>query len=253
MIAVSAVLAAYESITRLIDPQPMTNIPIVIAAGFIGFAGNEAVALYRIRVGRYDRLGGARRRRLPRPDRRAHVARGRRRRARRRGRLPARRPARRAAHHRGHPRRPQAGDRPDARAADGRGRARARRAGRDRSPRRCPRSSRSTGCACAGSGHALEASLAITVDCDMTVAAGPPRLRGGPPPPPARHPAARHRGHPRQPVRPRRRGPARAHPSTTIRALLGRFGPVAAAKERPARSKWVTREHPHTDRIACPG
>ncbi len=52
MIAGSAVLAAYESISRLIDPQPMRNIPIVLVAGLIGFAGNEAVALYRIRVGR---------------------------------------------------------------------------------------------------------------------------------------------------------------------------------------------------------
>ena len=52
MIAASAILAAYESITRLFDPQPITNIPIVIAAGFVGFAGNEVVALYRIRVGR---------------------------------------------------------------------------------------------------------------------------------------------------------------------------------------------------------
>jgi len=52
MIAASAVLAAYESISRLINPQPITNIPIVVAAGFIGFAGNELVALYRIRVGR---------------------------------------------------------------------------------------------------------------------------------------------------------------------------------------------------------
>jgi Co/Zn/Cd efflux system component len=52
MIAGSALLAAYESITRLINPVLITNIPIVIAAGFIGFAGNEAIALYRIRVGR---------------------------------------------------------------------------------------------------------------------------------------------------------------------------------------------------------
>ncbi len=52
MIAGSALLAAYESISRLINPQPITNIPIVIAAGLIGFAGNELVALYRIRVGR---------------------------------------------------------------------------------------------------------------------------------------------------------------------------------------------------------
>ena len=52
VIAASAVLAAYESVSRLIDPQPISSIPIVIAAGFTGFAGNEAVALYRIRVGR---------------------------------------------------------------------------------------------------------------------------------------------------------------------------------------------------------
>ena len=31
--------------------SPITNIPVVIVAGFIGFAGNELVALYRIRVG----------------------------------------------------------------------------------------------------------------------------------------------------------------------------------------------------------
>lgn len=52
MILGSALLAAYESITRLINPVLITNIPIVAAAGIIGFAGNEAVALYRIRVGR---------------------------------------------------------------------------------------------------------------------------------------------------------------------------------------------------------
>jgi cation diffusion facilitator family transporter len=52
MIAGSALLAAYESISRLVNPVVITNIPIVIAAGFIGFAGNEAIALYRLRVGR---------------------------------------------------------------------------------------------------------------------------------------------------------------------------------------------------------
>jgi cation diffusion facilitator family transporter len=52
MIAGSALLAAYESISRLINPQPITNIPIVLVAGLVGFAGNELVALYRIRVGR---------------------------------------------------------------------------------------------------------------------------------------------------------------------------------------------------------
>lgn len=52
MIAGSAILAAFESVSRLINPQPITNIPIVIMAGIIGFAGNEGVALLRIRVGR---------------------------------------------------------------------------------------------------------------------------------------------------------------------------------------------------------
>jgi cation diffusion facilitator family transporter len=52
MILGSAALAAYESISRLINPVIVTNLPIVAAAGLVGFAGNEAVALYRIRVGR---------------------------------------------------------------------------------------------------------------------------------------------------------------------------------------------------------
>ncbi|MEU4191627.1 cation diffusion facilitator family transporter [Kribbella sp. NPDC026611] len=57
MIALSAVVAGYESIRRLIDPQPITNIGVVLAAGLIGFAGNELVAVYRIRVGR--KIGSA--------------------------------------------------------------------------------------------------------------------------------------------------------------------------------------------------
>jgi cation diffusion facilitator family transporter len=52
MIAFSAGLAAYESVQKLITPEPMRNIGWVIAAALIGFAGNEAVALLRIRVGR---------------------------------------------------------------------------------------------------------------------------------------------------------------------------------------------------------
>jgi len=52
MILFSAVFAAWESVNRLLDPRPITNIPIVILAGVIGFLGNEGVALYRIRVGR---------------------------------------------------------------------------------------------------------------------------------------------------------------------------------------------------------
>jgi cation diffusion facilitator family transporter len=52
MIALSSAIAGYESVRKLIDPQPLTHPWIVVAAGLIGFAGNELVALYRIRVGR---------------------------------------------------------------------------------------------------------------------------------------------------------------------------------------------------------
>jgi cation diffusion facilitator family transporter len=57
MIALSAAVAGYESVRRLLDPQPVRNIGVVIAAGIIGFAGNEIVAGYRVRVGR--RIGSA--------------------------------------------------------------------------------------------------------------------------------------------------------------------------------------------------
>ena len=52
MIAGSALLAAWQSIDRLLNPQPIGNIALVMLAGIFGFAGNEAVALYRIRIGR---------------------------------------------------------------------------------------------------------------------------------------------------------------------------------------------------------
>jgi cation diffusion facilitator family transporter len=57
MIALSAVVAGYESIHRLVEPQPVENVWAVFAAGVIGFAGNEIVAVHRIRVGR--RIGSA--------------------------------------------------------------------------------------------------------------------------------------------------------------------------------------------------
>jgi cation diffusion facilitator family transporter len=57
MIAASAVVAGYESMHRLVEPQPIGRPWAVIAAGLIGFAGNEMVAWYRIRVGR--RIGSA--------------------------------------------------------------------------------------------------------------------------------------------------------------------------------------------------
>lgn len=57
MIALSAIVAGYESILRIIHPQPIQNLWIVLVAGLIGFAGNELVASYRIRVGR--KIGSA--------------------------------------------------------------------------------------------------------------------------------------------------------------------------------------------------
>ena len=57
MIALSAVLAASESIDRLIHPRPVTHLWVVAAAAVVGFVGNECVARYRIRVGR--RIGSA--------------------------------------------------------------------------------------------------------------------------------------------------------------------------------------------------
>jgi cation diffusion facilitator family transporter len=57
MIAASAALAAYTSIRHLVDPQPIAYLGWVAAAGVIGFAGNELVAVYRIRAGR--RIGSA--------------------------------------------------------------------------------------------------------------------------------------------------------------------------------------------------
>jgi cation diffusion facilitator family transporter len=52
MIALSVALAGYESIRRLLEPQPVTNLGWVALAGVIGFLGNEAVAIFRIRVGK---------------------------------------------------------------------------------------------------------------------------------------------------------------------------------------------------------
>ena len=45
-------MAGYESVKKLIDPQPVTHLWWVAAAALIGFLGNEAVAVFRIRVGR---------------------------------------------------------------------------------------------------------------------------------------------------------------------------------------------------------
>jgi cation diffusion facilitator family transporter len=57
MIALSAVVAAVESIRRFLEPQQVHNLGWVLAAGVVGFAGNELVAIYRIRIGR--KIGSA--------------------------------------------------------------------------------------------------------------------------------------------------------------------------------------------------
>lgn len=57
MIAVSLVLVGWESVSRLVDPEPMDHPGWVLLAGVIGVVGNELVAVYRLRVGR--RIGSA--------------------------------------------------------------------------------------------------------------------------------------------------------------------------------------------------
>src|ERR1035437_1264760 len=52
MICLSALIAAYESIMHIIRPQPVTYLWAVMAASIVGFLGNEAVAIFRIRVGK---------------------------------------------------------------------------------------------------------------------------------------------------------------------------------------------------------
>lgn len=57
MIALSAGIAGYQAVRRLIHPIAIDHLGWVAAAGVIGFLGNELVALYRIGVGR--RIGSA--------------------------------------------------------------------------------------------------------------------------------------------------------------------------------------------------
>jgi len=57
VIAASSALAGYAAVTRLSHPHPVSNLMAVAIAAVIGFAGNELVARYRIRVGR--KIGSA--------------------------------------------------------------------------------------------------------------------------------------------------------------------------------------------------
>ena len=52
IILFSALVAGYQAVERLIDPQPVGFLGALAAAAIVGFLGNEAVAIFRIRVGR---------------------------------------------------------------------------------------------------------------------------------------------------------------------------------------------------------
>ncbi len=52
IILFSAVVAGWEAISRLFHPEVVDHLGWLAAAGVIGFLGNEAVAIFRIRVGR---------------------------------------------------------------------------------------------------------------------------------------------------------------------------------------------------------
>ena len=51
-IFVSACAALYEAIRRLIDPQPISHLWLLVIAGLGGFIGNEIAAQVRSRAGR---------------------------------------------------------------------------------------------------------------------------------------------------------------------------------------------------------
>jgi cation diffusion facilitator family transporter len=53
----SACVAAYESVRKIIHPEPVLHLGWVAAAAITGFLGNEAVAVFRIRVG--NEIGSA--------------------------------------------------------------------------------------------------------------------------------------------------------------------------------------------------
>lgn len=52
IILTSAAVAGYESIYRLSHPQKVEHLLAVVIASIIGFAGNEVVAVFRIRTGK---------------------------------------------------------------------------------------------------------------------------------------------------------------------------------------------------------
>ena len=57
IILFSAIVAGYQAVERFVNPQPVGLLWAVAVASVVGFLGNEAVAVFRIRVGR--RIGSA--------------------------------------------------------------------------------------------------------------------------------------------------------------------------------------------------
>ena len=52
IILASAIVAGWEAFDRLLHPRPIEYLGWVVAAGIVGFIGNEAVGVFRIRIGR---------------------------------------------------------------------------------------------------------------------------------------------------------------------------------------------------------
>jgi cation diffusion facilitator family transporter len=52
IIFLTTLYAGYQSIFRLFHPQGLTHLWAVLIAGLVGFIGNEAIALFRIKVGK---------------------------------------------------------------------------------------------------------------------------------------------------------------------------------------------------------
>ena len=77
-IFISACVALYATIDRFLNPEPLSNLGVLAAAGVVGFIGNELAAQVRLRAGPEPREPRADRGRQPRARGRLRVARCRR-------------------------------------------------------------------------------------------------------------------------------------------------------------------------------
>ncbi|PSN19521.1 cation transporter, partial [filamentous cyanobacterium CCP5] len=57
IIAMSAMFTGYESVERLLHPHALDHLDALVVAGIVGFVGNGAVSVFRIRVG--NEIGSA--------------------------------------------------------------------------------------------------------------------------------------------------------------------------------------------------